>query len=329
MTDYNYTFEGWAGHDPDCVNGNLKWETYEPKPWSEDDVDIQISHCGVCGSDIHTLRSGWGPPCERVGAGAQAASCMKPDCAMCADGMENHCPKIVGAYNFIFPDTQSKSYGGFAKYSRTPGHFVIPIPDGVDSEHAAPLMCGGVTVFSPLKRYGAAGKRVGIIGLGGLGHFAVLFAKAMGAKEVVVISRTRSKEEDAKKLGADRFIATAEDDWSGGANASSLDLIISTVSSDKMPLSGYLNLMAFRGTFVQVGAPEDPLPGFSAWQLIMSGVHITGSSIGSPKEIKEMLQVAKEKGVKPWTQAIPMTEANRALVEFGEGKPRYRFVLTN
>ena len=355
MTDYNYTFEGWAGHDPDSAMGNLKWESYEPKPWSEDDVDIQISHCGVCGSDLHTLRSGWSPamyPCvvgheivgkavrvgsnvkhvkvgERVGVGAQALSCLKPDCAMCADGLENHCSKIVGTYNGIFPDTQSKSYGGYAKYSRTPGHFVIPIPDGIESEHAAPLMCGGVTVFSPLERYGAAGKRVGIIGLGGLGHFGVLFARAMGAKEVAVISRTRTKEEDAKKLGADRFIATEEDGWSGGANACSLDLIISTVSSDKMPFSGYLNLVAFRGTFVQVGAPEDPLPGFVAWQLIMNAVNITGSAIGSPKDIKEMLQVVKDKGVKPWTQTVPMAEANRALVEFEEGKPRYRFVLAN
>ncbi|RMZ69948.1 hypothetical protein GMOD_00008890 [Pyrenophora seminiperda CCB06] len=356
MPNNDYTFQGWTGHDASSAKGNMKWETYVPKPWTEDDVDIKITHCGVCGSDIHTLRSGWSPtlyPCVvgheivgtavrvgsnvkhlrvgmRVGVGTQASSCLKPDCAMCADDLEQHCPHLVGTYNGIFFDEKgSKSYGGYATYSRTPGHFVIEIPEGVESEHAAPLMCGGVTVFVPLKRYKAQGKRVGVIGLGGLGHFAVLFAKALGAREVVVISRTRSKEADAKQLGADRFIATSEEGWSAGTNANSLDLIISTVSGDKMPFSGYLSLVAFAGTFVMVGAPEEPLPGFVAWQLILNRVSVTGSAIGSPRDIRDMFEVVREKGVRPWTQCLPMAEANRAVVEFEEGSPRYRFVLEN
>ncbi|KAK7177452.1 NADP-dependent alcohol dehydrogenase (zinc-binding dehydrogenase) [Paraphaeosphaeria sporulosa] len=351
----DYKFEGWCGHGPGSVKGNMKWEEYEPKKWSENDVDIQISHCGVCGSDIHTLRSGWFPtpyPCvvgheiigkavrvgknvkniqqgDRVGVGAQAESCLKPDCPMCSDGSENHCPNGVNTYGSVYPNNQGKSYGGYANYNRTPGHFVFKIPEEISSEHAAPIMCGGITLYSPLKTYGAEGKRVGIIGLGGLGHFGVLFAKALGASKITVVSRSRAKEDDAKRLGADHFIATDEEGWEQGENAFSLDLIVSTVSSDKLPLVGYLNLLAFRGTFVQVGAPEDPLPAFPAFALIMKAVHITGSAIGSPKEIEEMLQLVADKGIKPWTQEVPMKDANKAILDFENGKPRYRFVLKN
>lgn len=132
-----------------------------------------------------------------------------------------------------------------------------------------------------------------------------------------------------KKLGVDHFIATDEQGWEFGENASSLDLIVSTVSSDKLPLVGYSSLLAFRGTFVQVGAPEDPLLAFSAFPLIMKAVHITGSAIGWPKEIEEMLQLIVDKGIKPWTQEIPIKDANKAVIEFENGKPRYQFVLKN
>ncbi|KAJ4329574.1 hypothetical protein N0V87_010740 [Didymella glomerata] len=354
MTDYK--FEGWCGHGPESAEGKMKWEEYTPKSFTDDDVDIKISHCGICGSDLHTLRSGWYPtpyPCvvgheiigkavkvgknvkhvkegDRVGVGAQAASCLKPDCAQCSDGFENHCPQMGATYGAFFPgDKKEKTYGGYANYNRTPGHFVFKIPDNIESEHAAPIMCGGITLYSPLKTYNATGKNVGIVGLGGLGHFGVLFAKALGAKSVTVISRSHAKEEDAKALGADNFIATGDEGWESGKNASSLDLIVSTVSSDKMPLPGYLNLLKFRGTFVQVGAPEDPLPAFQAFALIQKAIHITGSAIGAPHEIVEMLNLVSEKNIKPWTQSVPLKEANQAVIDFEAGKPRFRFVLKN
>lgn len=161
----------------------MKWETYEPKKWSEDDVEIQISHCGVCGSDIHTLRSGWAPTLytcvvgheiigkavragknvekiqegDQVEVGAQASSCLKPECPMCSDGFENHCPNGVNTYGSIYSNDQGKSYGGYANYNRTPGHFVFKIPEKIPSEHAAPIMCGGNTHYSPLKTHGAGG----------------------------------------------------------------------------------------------------------------------------------------------------------------------------
>ncbi|OCL09013.1 NADP-dependent alcohol dehydrogenase C [Glonium stellatum] len=351
----NYKFEGWCGLDPSAVEGNMKWQRYDPKPFTEDDVDIRISHCGICGSDIHTLRSGWGEtnyPCvvgheiigeavrvgqnvkhikegDRVGVGAQASSCLKPNCEACADGPENHCSGMVGTYGSVYPDG-SKSYGGYADYNRTPSHFVFKIPESIPSADAAPMLCAGITVYSPLKREGCGpGKKVGIIRLGGLGHFGVLFAKALGANKVVVISRTRSKEADAAKMGADAFIATEEDPEWAKQNANSLDLIISTVSSPNMPLGGYLALLRTNGTFVQVGAPEDELPGFVAFSLILKRCKIAGSCIGAPHEIQEMLQLAAEKKVKPWIQERPLRDANQAIVDMESGKARYVHVPVN
>ena len=351
----NYEFEGWMGLDPKSVDGNMVWQKFEPKPFTEDDVDIEVSHCGICGSDLHVLRSGWYPtpyPClvgheivgravrvgknvghvktgDRVGVGAQSESCLKPDCEMCTSDNENYCPHMAPTYGAKFQDG-SKTYGGYADYNRTPGHFVIKIPDGVSSEEAAPMLCGGITVFSPLMRNGAGpGKRVGIVGVGGLGHFGVLFAKALGCDKVYGISRSASKAEDVKKMGADVYIATEEDPNWADKHANSLDLIVSTVSSPKMPLGDYLKLLRPFGQFIQVGAPEDELPRFSAFSLIGKGVKVGGSGIGSPKEIQEMLQFAAEKKVHPWVQPRSMKEANPAVIDMEKGKARYRYVLVN
>lgn len=191
------------------------------------------------------------------------------------------------------------------------------------------MLCGGVTTYAPLKQNGCGpGKTVGIIGVGGLGHFGLLWAKALGAKKVVAISRSHSKESDAKKIGADDFIATGDDDWAT-AHANTLDLIVSTVSSPKMPLGGYLQLLRPHGTFVQVGAPEDELPGFSAFALIAKGAQIKGSIIGTPDDIREMLRLAVEKKVEPWIVERDMGEANQAVVDMEDGKARYRYVLVN
>jgi alcohol dehydrogenase (NADP+) len=187
---------------------------------------------------------------DRVGVGAQSGSCL--DCEECAAGMEHHCPKgNVGTYNGKYPDG-SKSYGGYGDYCRAPAHFAVKIPDGISSAEAAPMMCGGVTVWSPLVKNGAGpGKRVGIVGVGGLGHFGLLWAQALGCDEVVAISRTNSKKEDAMKMGATKYIATEEQGWNK-ANSRSLDLIVSTVSSPNMPIAGYLQLLRTNGQFIQV-----------------------------------------------------------------------------
>ncbi|KAJ4382795.1 hypothetical protein N0V86_002019 [Didymella sp. IMI 355093] len=346
-------FHGWLGRDNKAAEGNMAWSSFKPKPFSPVDVDIKISHCGICGSDIHTLRSGWKstryPVCvgheivghivrvgdqvkhlkagDRVGVGAQAFSCL--ECEDCKAGLEQHCSKMVGTYNGKYPDGSS-SMGGYADFARVPAHFTIKIPSALESEDAAPMMCGGITVYSPLKKNGAGpGKRVGIVGLGGLGHFGVLFAKALGCEQVVAISRRRNKEKDARAMGATGYIATAEDEKWARKHSQSLDLIISTVSSPDMPLESYLRLLRTNGTFIQVGAPEDKLPRIGAYSLIQKGVKVGGSNIGSPKDIEEMLNFAAEKGVKPWIEKRSMEDANKSVVEMEEGKARYRYVLVN
>ncbi|KAK6368567.1 hypothetical protein LTR64_006721 [Lithohypha guttulata] len=348
-----YKFQGWLGLDKDSANGKMVWQDYEPKSFEETDVDIKITHCGVCASDIHTLRSGWGPTnypvCvgheivghavrvgskvkgikvgDRVGVGAQSGSCVnqKGDCEMCADGLEQHCPKNTGTYDSKWPNG-SKSYGGYADYWRGQHNFVVKIPESIDSDIAAPMLCGGITAFSPLTQHKAGpNTRVGVIGIGGLGHFALMGAsQALGCKKVVAISRTSTKKDDALKMGATDFIATDEDPKWNRKHRGSLDLIVCTVSSPKMPLQKYLSLLAFNGTFVQVGAPEDPIPGFNAFALMSKRVKLTGSMIGSPQEIKDMLKLFAEKGVKTWNNNMSMADANVAVVNLEEGKARYR-----
>lgn len=345
------------GLDKDSAQGKMVWQEFpKVKTWEETDVDIQISHCGICGSDIHTLRSGWGPTpypvCvgheivgkavrvgskvgkgikvgDRVGVGAQALSCLKGDCEECQNGMEQHCQHTVNTFASPYPDGQM-SYGGYADYNRTNSHFVFKIPEEISSEDAAPMLCGGITVYSPLKQNGCGpGKRVGIIGVGGLGHFGVLFAKALGASRVVGISRHTDKRSDVLSMGADEYIATSDEpDWNK-THARSLDLIICTVSSPSMPLMKYLQLLRVKGTFIQVGAPEDKLPDMNAFAFIAKGVKFGGSMIGAPHEIEEMLKLAAEKGIKPWIQSVPMKEANRAVVDMDAGKARYRITLVN
>lgn len=268
---------------------------------------------------------------DRVGVGAQNDSCQgrKGDCEACASGLENYCKvSNVGTYNSKHLNG-GKSYGGYALYHRAPAHFVIKIPDSIPSAEAAPMLCGGVTTYAPLKFHGAGpGKAVGIVGLGGLGHFGVMWAKALGADKVVVVSRSSSKKADAIKMGADGFIATDEEPWEK-KHAGILDLIVSTVSSTSMPLQGYLSLLRRDGTFVQVGAPEDGLPQLGAFPFIVNRIKLTGSLIGSPEDIREMFRLAVDKKVKPWIQEIPMKDANQAIVDMDAGKARYRFTLVN
>jgi alcohol dehydrogenase (NADP+) len=356
------TFDGWVAHS---ATTPLEYTTFEPKSFADTDVDIKISHCGVCGSDLHTIRSGWGPtdyPCvvgheivglaervgsqvaasgdikvgDRVGVGPLTSSCRKPDCAMCSAGRENYCSGAIWTYTSRLPDG-SKTSGGYAKHWRGPAHFVFRIPDSLPSAEAAPLLCGGLTVYSPLIRYGAGpGKTVGVIGVGGLGHLGILFAKALNCDRVVAISRTSSKRDDTLNgLGADAFIATDEPDEQGKknswakTNSSTLDLIISTVSSPEMPLAQYLRLLKVDGTFVQLGAPNEPLPAIGAFSLIQKAVKLTGSNVGSPSETRQMLELAAQKRLLPWIQQRPMHEVNAVLKDFEAGKPRYRYVLVN
>ncbi|GJN94742.1 hypothetical protein Rhopal_007834-T1 [Rhodotorula paludigena] len=360
MSNNNYKFEGWQALGTDSIEGKLEWREYEPKAFAEDDVDIKITHCGVCASDLHTISGGWGAvdypqvvgheilgEVVRVGSavkhvkvgdiagvGAQNDSCL--ECGQCKANREPYCDKgqvgtYAGKYYREGPGKGAKSYGGYANYHRAPGHFVVKIPDGLDHAVAAPMLCGGVTVYSPLKQYGAGttAKDVGIVGIGGLGHFGLLFAKALGAN-VTAISHSESKKADAEKMGATRFIAThsgKEDDFKPYKR--SLDLIVCTTNDVNMPILGYLSLLRPGGNLILVGAPEKPLPSLPAFPFLMNNVHIGGSAIGSPTIIKEMLELAAKQNIKSWIEKRPLEDANQAVVDMHNSKARYRYVLVN
>ncbi|KAI9718468.1 MAG: putative secondary metabolism biosynthetic enzyme [Chrysothrix sp. TS-e1954] len=347
------TFHGWMARD---ATSSMSYQAFKPKVWEETDVDIRISHCGVCASDLHTLRSGWGQttyPCcvgheivgtavrvgknarqgisigDRVGVGPQGYTCNQPDCGWCSSGRENYCPHRVGTYGDRYPNG-SISYGGFADYCRHNSASVFSIPDGLSSADAAVMLCAGSTIYEPLKEHGAGPeKRVGVIGLGGLGHLAVLFAKAMGSRRVVVFSRREEKRVDALELGADEYVATAEDDKWSERHAASLDLIICTVSGPKMPLLEYLTLLRPKGHFCQVGIPEEPLPPLDAMALVLNGTSIAFSDSASPTNIRAMLESAAKNGIKAWTESRPMGAANEVVQDMEKGKARFRFVLEN
>ena len=233
-------------------------------------------------------------------------------------------------YNSKWP-SGDKAYGGYADYWRGKYSFVIKIPDAIPSDEAAPMMCGAITTFAPLMHHNVGSDtRVGIVGLGGLGHFGVLAAaKALKCKKVVVISRSSAKREDAKKMGATGFIATDEDkDWAS-ENAGTLDIIVSTVSSPNLPLDGYLTLLARKGVYVHVGAPEDAMPKFSMFSLIPKRASIQGSQTGSRKDIEYMLDLFAKTGVHTWNNNVDMKEANQVMLDMEAGKARYRYVLCN
>ncbi|KAK8854970.1 hypothetical protein IAR55_003710 [Kwoniella newhampshirensis] len=353
-------FKGWAGLDAKACQGNLDFQSFEPKKWDEDDVDVKILYCGICGSDASALSGEWGPVdgvcpqvCgheivgevvkvgsspenglkvgQMVGIGAQCDSCR--ECVDCKNHEEQCCPKMVITFNSPFARGNGKgsiSRGGFAKYWRGPSRFAVPIPDELDPALAAPLMCGGITVFNPLEHYGAGtkAKNIGIVGVGGLGHMAILFASAMGAK-VTAISRSEAKKEDAIKLGATGYIATGDDLQAAfAAHARSFDLIICTSNPPEFPIADYIPLLRPRGVFCFVGIVPKPLE-FGLFPLVMSSAHIAGSNIGNPDGIARMLKFVVEKNIKPWIQRWDMDEINKAMPSFVNGDPRYRFVLVN
>ncbi|KAJ3176381.1 hypothetical protein HDU87_005249 [Geranomyces variabilis] len=354
MSGTDYKFFGWIAKDKNAI-GNMTWGEYQPKTWTEDDVDIKITHCGICASDLHTLRSGWGAtdyPAvvgheivgtvvrvgknvkslkagDRVGVGAQSGSCL--NCEYCHQGKEPYCNGgQIGTYNGRWKDN-SKSYGGYADYARVPAHFAFAIPEGVPSEVAAPLMCGGATLYSPLKQLEAGpGKRIGIVGIGGLGHFGLLFAKALGA-DPVAISHSHGKEEDAKKMGAVQFIATADEGYEKKSRRT-LDGIVCTINDEKAleeSLPKFATLLKPGGKIILVGLPERPLEGFKITPLVMNNVFIGGSAIAGSKEIPEMLKLVDKVALKAWVVLRPMEDANKAVVDMEDGKARYRYVLVN
>ncbi len=322
------------------------FERREPRP---DDVVIEIAYCGVCHSDIHTARGEWGEtyfPCvpgheivgrvlqvgkkvkrfkvgDFAGVGCFVDSCGK--CSSCKANEEQFCQgHTVFTYNSKELDGRTPTFGGYSSHITVKEKYALKIKKGLPLERVAPLLCAGITTYSPLKRYGVKkGKKVAVVGLGGLGHMAVKLAKAMGA-EVTVFSTSPGKEADAKKLGAKYFVLS-KDPKQFEPLGGKFDLIIDTVSA-KHDFTPYLGTLKIDGTHVLVGASPEPNE-VSAFALIFGRKRLAGSLIGGIKETQEMLDFCARKKVFSDVELIAANQINEAYERTIQGKVKYRFVI--
>jgi len=261
---------------------------------------------------------------DRVGVGPQVWSCQRGDCSSCGNHMDNCCPRSVLTYNSRYKDG-AVSYGGYAERVRLSALYAFRIPDSLPSEQAAPLMCAGVTTFAPLKRYGV-GKdtKLGVIGIGGLGHLAIQFGAALNA-QVTAISTSLSKQEETKKLGATSFLHFT-DAQAVRAAAGTLDVLVVTTDQDDNKWSRVLSLLRSGGKLILLAAPNKPIQ-LPAGVLLVGQKTIVGSVIGSRSEVEQTLAFAAEKGVRAWVNTMPLHRINEAIQIMREGKARYRIVL--
>ncbi|TWT33223.1 NADPH-dependent aldehyde reductase Ahr [Blastopirellula retiformator] len=315
---------------------------YDAGPLADNQVEVAVTHCGICHSDLSMIENEWGMSAfplvpgheasgaivkmgsqvkglkigQRVGVGWQSGSCMS--CSHCLGGDHNLCSDSAA--------TIVGHHGGFADKVRCDWQFVVPLPDALSAADVGPLFCGGVTVFNPMLQYGVLPThRIGVIGIGGLGHMALQFANKWGC-EVTAFTSSDSKREEAKKLGAHNVVNSRDSDAMGKLKGS-LDFVLSTVNvSLDWPV--ILDTLAPKGKLLLVGAVLDPIP-VSAMALIMPQRSIGGSPIGSPTTIAKMLDFCARHEISPQIETFPMSKVNDALEHLKAGKARYRIVLEN
>lgn len=316
------------------------------------DIEIKIEYCGVCHSDLHTARDEWSGtiyPCvpgheivgkvTKVGDSVNkfkvgdlaAVGCMVDscgECGSCKEDLEQFCNegKTIFTYNSEDPHgTAPTTYGGYSESIVVNEKFVLSISDKLDLAATAPLLCAGITLYSPLKHWKAGpGKKVGIVGLGGLGHMGVKLSNALGA-HTVLFTTSENKMEDAKRLGAKEVVLSKKEDQME-AHTGSLDLIISTVAASHN-LDPYLSLLKRDGTLVLVGVPENPHPSPAVFNLIGKRRSLAGSLIGGIAETQEMLNFCAEKGITSDIELIKIQDVNEAYSRMLEGDVKYRFVI--
>ena len=338
--------KGYAAPSAKTKLAPFSFERREPK---DHDVVIDIKFCGICHSDIHQARDEWGgsqfpmvPGHEiagvvkqvgakvknfkvgdSVGVGCMVDSCRH--CEHCEKDLEQFCQNgMTGTYNSVERDTKIPTQGGYSDKIVVDENFVLKIPKNLPLNAAAPLLCAGITLYSPLMHWKAGpGKKVAIIGLGGLGHMGVKLAHALGA-EVTVLSQSLKKQDDAKRLGADHFYATS-DPKTFQKLQNHFDLIINTVSAE-MDWNQYLSLVKLDGSMVVVGVPEKPTP-VSSFALIGGRRSLAGSLIGGIKETQEMLDFCGKHNIVCDIEVIPAEKINEAYERVLKSDVRYRFVI--
>lgn len=338
--------KGYAAQNATKPLAPFDFERREPR---ENDVLIEILYCGVCHSDIHQVRDEWGGSIfpmvpgheivgrvrrvgtavsrfregELVGVGCMVDSCQQ--CANCKKDLEQYCVEgFTGTYNSFERDTQIPTYGGYSNQIVTRQEFVLKVSENLPVEGVAPLLCAGITTYSPLRHWKVGkGHKVGVLGLGGLGHMAVKFAVSFGA-EVTMLSTSPSKEADARRLGAHRFALTKDPEQLQGLE-NYFDFIIDTVSAEH-DYNLYLNMLNVDGTMICVGAPPTPAA-IAAFNLIMGRRKIGGSLIGGIAETQEMLDYCAEHNIVSDVEVIDIKNINEAYERMLKGDVRYRFVI--
>ena len=337
---------GWG---TDAADLPLKPMQFERRDLRPDDVAIRISHAGICHSDLHTCRNDWGssvypvvPGHEIVGTvtaigadvtkhavgdtvavGCMVDSCMA--CDQCLEGWEVFCRQgCTQTYNSPDPHGGGRTKGGYSDHIVVRDHFVCKVPAGMDVARVAPLLCAGITTYSPLRQYGVGkGSKVAVVGLGGLGHMGVKLAAAMGA-HVTMITTTPEKGEDARKLGAHDVIVSTDPEQMKAASTR-FDFILNTIPVSHQ-IDPYLQLLGRSGRMVIVGALT-PMPGFVGMNIIWWNRAVGGSAIGGIPETQEMLDFCAEHGIYPDCEMIRMDQVNEAYERLLRNDVRYRFVI--
>jgi uncharacterized zinc-type alcohol dehydrogenase-like protein len=338
------------GYAAQQAKAPLKPYSFERRKPRDNDVVVDIQYCGICHSDIHQVNDEWGGSTypmvpgheivgivkevgtnvthyktgERVGVGCFVDSCRK--CDPCLEGLEQYCiegPSLT--YNGVERDGQTRTQGGYSNKIVVDENYVLRIPDNLQMDHAAPLLCAGITMYSPLIHWKAGpGKKVGIVGLGGLGHMGVKIAHALGA-EVSVLSHSLKKQNEAKKMGADKFYASSSAQDGFKELKGYFDLIINTLSIE-IDWNRYLNLLALDGTMVLVGLPEKETL-LNAYSLISARRSLAGSSIGGILGTQGMLDFCSRHNIASDIELIPIQKVNEAYPRVINSDVRYRFVI--
>ncbi|XP_038719595.1 8-hydroxygeraniol dehydrogenase-like [Tripterygium wilfordii] len=337
---------GWAARD---TSGHLSPFNFSRRDTGDEDVRFKVLYCGICHTDLHNAKNDWGVSIyplipgheivgvvtevgskvkkvkvgDKVGVGCMVGSCRS--CEDCSNDLENYCPKVVWTYGV--PDYDGMvTYGGYSDHMVANEHFIIRFPENMPLDAGAPLLCAGITVYSPLKYFGldVPGTHVGVAGLGGLGHVAVKFAKAFGAKVTVISTSPTKKQEALEHLGADYFLVSSDQDQMKAAMRT-MDGVIDTISANHSIVS-LTGLLKSNGKLILVGLPGKPLE-LPAFAVVAARKTVAGSCIGGMEETQEMIDFAAKHNITSDIEVIPMDYVNTAMERLVKNDVRYRFVI--